>query len=80
MIHTHQDSLILNTFVTHRVDRNAHGGGLLCYVKQNIPHKNRSDLAINSDGIESVVIQVKTNIRNSFFTHIYKPPNFPSSL
>ena len=26
------------SFSTHRIDRNAHGGGLLCYVKETIPH------------------------------------------
>ena len=63
------------SFSTHRIDRNAHGGGLLCYVKETIPHKNRPDIAINKDGIESLVIQVKDNSINNFFLHIYKPPN-----
>ena len=62
--------LDIDTLVTHRIDRNAHLGGLLCYVKQKIPHRNISDIAINSDGIESILIQVKTNSRNSFFIHI----------
>ena len=61
----------IDTFVTHRIDRNAHGGGLLCYVRQTIPHKSTPDIAININGVESIVIQVKTNIRNSFFIHIY---------
>ena len=29
------------SFSIHRLDRNAHGGDLLCYVKETIPHKNR---------------------------------------
>ena len=60
----------IDTFVTHRIDRNAHGGGLLCYVRQTIPHKSRPDIAININGVESIVIQVKANIRNSFFIQI----------
>ena len=63
------------SFSTHRIDRNAHGGGLLCYVKDTIPHKSRPDIAINKNGIESLVIQIKDNNINNFFLHIYKPPN-----
>ena len=62
-------------FSIHRVDRNAHGGGLVCYVKETIPHRNRADISINDNGIESIVIQIKTSSRNMFFLHIYKPPN-----
>ena len=63
------------SFSTHRIDRNAHGGGLLCYVKDTIPHKSRPDIAIYKNGIESLVIQIKDNNINNFFLHIYKPPN-----
>ena len=59
------------SFSTHRIDRNAHGGGLLCYVKETIPHKSRPDIAINKNGIESLVIQIKDNNINNFFLHIY---------
>ena len=48
---------------------------LLCYVKETIPHKNRSDIAVNVDGIERIVIQVKSNSSNIIFIHIYRPPN-----
>ena len=44
-------------------------------MKETKPHKNRLDLAIDSNGIESIVIQVKTDKINMFFLHIYKPPN-----
>ena len=65
----------INSYVTHRQDRNAHGGGLACYVRETIPHKHRPDIAVNQNGIESIVIQVKTKTNNSFFIVIYKPPN-----
>ena len=47
----------------------------MCYVKETIPHKNRSDIAINQNGIESIVIQVKMHHKNMFFLHIYRPPS-----
>ena len=65
----------VNQFLIHRLDRNAHGGGLICYVKESIPHRNRPDIAVNKDGIESIVIQIKTSKKNMFFLHVYKPPN-----
>jgi len=34
-------------FSIHRQDRNAHGGGLLCYVRQNLPHRYRQNIAYN---------------------------------
>ena len=66
-------------FIIHRLDRNAHGGGLLVYVRETSPHKFRSDIAINMNGIESIVIQVKTNKINMMFLHLYKPPNIPAN-
>ena len=65
----------IDKFLIHRIDRNVHGGGLVCYIKETIPHKNRTDIAINQNGIESLVIQVKIHHKNMFFLHIYKPPN-----
>ena len=68
------------TFITHRLDRNNHGGGLICYVKESIPHKNRPDIAYNNNGIESIVIQVETEKANILFLHIYKPPNIHTNI
>ena len=68
------------SFVIHRHDRNSNGGGLLCYMRETIPHKYRHDIAINTDGIESIVIQVKANDVNILFLHIYKPPNISANI
>ena len=65
----------VDQFSVHRQDRNAYGGGLICYVREVIPHRNRTDIAINENGIETIVIQVKTDNKNMFFLHTYKPPN-----
>lgn len=53
----------------HRQGRNSHGGGLTCYVNENIPHKNSHDISVNRDG--RLVVQVKQAIY-SFYT--YRPP------
>ena len=65
----------ITNYCLHRQDRNIHGGGLLCYVHQMLPHRNRQDIAVNSNGIESIVIHVKVNKHNLFFIGVYKPPN-----
>ena len=65
----------VSNYCIHRQDRNTHGGGLLCYVHQMLPHRNRHDIAVNNNGIESLVIHVKLSGYNLFFICIYKPPN-----
>ena len=65
----------VNQFTIHRQDRNAHGGGLICYVRDTLPHKNRADIAVNENGIETIAIQIKTTDKNLFFLHVYRPPN-----
>ena len=40
-----------------RIDRNRHGGGVIVYVKNNIPYTVRNDLCINS--LEALWIEIK---------------------
>ena len=40
-------------FSLYRSDRNAHGGGILCYIKSNIPHRIRNDCALNANGVDN---------------------------
>ena len=65
----------ITNYCTYRQDRNTNGGGILCYVNQKIPHRNRTDIAVNCNGIESIVIHVKLNKISMFFICVYKPPN-----
>ena len=65
----------VDQFTIHRLDRNAHGGGLICYIRDTLPHKNRADIAVNENGIETIAIQIKTTDKNMFFLHVYRPPN-----
>ena len=65
----------VSSYTLYRLDRNSHGGGLVCYIKETLPHKIRNDIAVNANGIESLVIHVKSDKVNMFFLHLYKPPN-----
>ena len=67
-------------FTCHRQDRNANGGGLMVYVKEALPHKIRNNIAVNSEGIECIVLQVKNNFSNVFIICVYKPPNVAISI
>ena len=64
----------VNGFTLHRKDRNKFGGGLMCYVKSHLPHRRRNDIALNKDGIESIVIEVKFDKEKLMFIFVYKQP------
>ena len=58
-----------------RNDRNEHGGGILCYVRSTIPHRNREDISYNRNGIESIVIEIAAKTSKIMLTCIYRPPS-----
>ena len=53
------------------------GGGVVCYVRSNIPHRPRPDISYNSHNIESIVIDVQDKYRRCFYVMIYKSPSTP---
>ena len=47
-------------FSLHRRDRDRHGGGLLLYIRSDIPHRRRYDLEPEiSHGIEIMIIETR---------------------
>ena len=65
-------------FATYKIDRTTRGGGggLLYYIRSNIPHRLRPDInECDSNGVESIILQVKKKSEKCFFILIYKPPN-----
>ena len=65
----------VDEFKIIRRDRNEHGGGIFCYVRSVIPHRNRPDLSFNHSGIESVVIEVSTKMKKVLIACVYRPPS-----
>ena len=62
-------------FAHYRNDRNQHGGGILCYIRNDIPHRRRRDLEAKlSNGVESMVLEVIIRHEKWLFIGIYKPP------
>ena len=50
---------------------------MLCYVNTVIPHRPRPDVAVNANGIESIVIEVKTKSEKYFIVFMYRAPSAP---
>ena len=65
-------------FSIHRKDRNRHGGGIMLYVRSNIPHRRRIDLEpepIKCCGTEMMVIETRLyKTEKWFIVVLYKPP------
>jgi hypothetical protein len=66
-------------FKIHRKDRDAHGGGLMIYVRSSIPHRLRNDLSTNivSDysDIEILVLELMLKGEKVIMICVYKPPS-----
>ena len=66
-------------FSIHRKDRNRHGGGVLIYVRSDIPHRRRLDLEPEpqkSYDNEVLVIETRPYKAEKWFIVVfYKPPN-----
>ena len=55
-----------------RADRNVHGGGIACYIRNDIPSRRRTDL--ESTALESIVYEVTLNKTKWCFICSYRPP------
>ena len=68
-------------FKCHRQDRTCHGGGLIMYVKSDIPHRRRYDFdnlvcnASPNHSVEMIIIEAVMNKRDKWvYVYMYKPP------
>ena len=55
-----------------RKDRNCHGGGLLAYIRSDLPARRRPDLELSR--IESLIIEITINNRKWGIICAYRPP------
>ena len=62
-------------YVMHRQDLSTSSGGLLVYVRGDIPHRRVKLSEINSDGFESLCIEVKIGNTKTQVCCVYKHPN-----
>jgi len=67
------NDLIIPGYNGYRKDRNRHGGGLLVYIKEELPSYRRIDLEPQTN--EALVIQCKIGNKNVVISNWYRPPN-----
>ena len=61
-------------FTVHRQDFTALSGGLIFYVRSDLPHRRRKDAEVNCDGFESLCIEVTIWNTKTAITALYKHP------
>ena len=64
----------IHGYKMYRRDRNKHGGGVLCYVNENIPCKMVNDEGAPDD-CEIILIEFSIKTRKWLITGLYKPPS-----
>ena len=69
-------------FTLHRKDRNAHGGGIITYIRSDLPHRRRTDLELNyASAFELVVREVQFYKKEKWFIcSCYKLPCIKDSV
>ena len=59
----------------HRNDRNNYGGGLMSYLRSDVPHCRRNDLEHDCDSIQQMTFECNMKGEKWFISAIYRPPN-----
>lgn len=67
----------IEQFNMHRKDRNAHGGGIIVWCRNDLAVRRRPDL--ETEHIESIVLETHIGKSKWFMIHAYKPPRLTSS-
>ena len=64
----------LRGFKCHRADRNEHGGGIMAYVRNDLPHRRRSDLEHSTHlPVESLIFEIIIRKEKWLFICLYSP-------
>lgn len=68
-------------YTNYRNDRNQNGGGLLAYVRSDLPHRRRYDLEKKVlMGIESLILEVSVRKEKWLYFQVYKPPSVNNNV
>ena len=62
-----------------RNDRNSSGGGLIAYVRSNLPARRRHDLEFDNP-IETIVLDIQINNRKWAIIGAYRPPSLKNHI
>ena len=62
-------------FYVHRQDSTATSGGLIVWVRNDIPNRRRSDLEINDQFIQTICTELHINKEKWFIVSVYRLPH-----
>ena len=63
-------------FKSHRADRNSHGGGIMAYIRDDIPHRRRHDFEdIVKSPVETLILEAMIRNETWLFICPYNPNN-----
>ena len=63
-------------FESHRADRNSHGGGIMSYIRDDIPHRRRHDFEdIVKSPVEAIILEAMIRNETWLFICPYNPNN-----
>ena len=70
-------SITPTNYTCYRFDRNGHGGGVICYCKQNLPSEQLLELQskYNRKGIETVCCKIAVSNSSIIVICVYRPPS-----
>ena len=74
-----QHSFTVPGYKAFRNDRNCSDGGLIAYVRSNLPARRRPDLELELP-IETIVLDVTVNNRKWAIVGVYRPPSMDNKL
>ena len=74
-----QSSFDVPGYRSFRNDRNCSGGGLIAYVRSNLPARRRPELELSSP-IKTIVLDVVINNRKWASVGAYRPPSMDNTL
>lgn len=67
-------------FTLYRQDHTGSSGGIIIYVRSDLPHRRITHLECNAEGLESVCIEIAIGKRKTILSCIYKHPKVTHSL
>ena len=67
-------------FTLHRKDNTASSGGLIVYVRSDLPHRRLHNAECEADGIETLCVEVTIGNSKTILVCVYKHPKVKSDI
>ena len=70
-----QKQFYVENYRVYRQDRNCKGGGVMLYIKENIPHRILKDFSGSQERTDCITLEISTHRGKWIVVYVYKPPN-----